>query len=45
MNEEHTDSPLKLKIADLSNEINKAGAVLSVITFTSLILHYAYDCF
>jgi Ca2+-transporting ATPase len=45
MQEEHSDSPLKLKISDLSDEISELGIPIAIITFSSLILHYLYHCF
>lgn len=39
------DSPLKIKLTDLSSEINESGFVVGVITFSSLIIHYLYGCF
>ena len=45
IHEEHIDSPLKLKIADLSDAINENSMVLGIITFSSLLLHYIYQCY
>ena len=44
IHEDHTDSPLKLKISDLSNAINENSMYIGVVTFSSLILHYIYQC-
>jgi len=40
--EEHVDSPLKLKISDLSNSINENSMIIGFVTFFSLIFHYLY---
>jgi magnesium-transporting ATPase (P-type) len=45
MVEEHIDSPLRLKLTDLSNEMNDSGQIVGFITFTSLLCHYLYWCF
>jgi magnesium-transporting ATPase (P-type) len=45
MDEEHIDSPLKLKLSDLSTSLNDSGMIVGVITFTSLLMHYIYWCF
>ena len=42
--EEHVDSPLKLKISDLSNSINENSMIIGFVTFFSLIFHYLYQC-
>lgn len=45
MDEDHVDSPLKIKLTDLSSEINDSGFIVGAITFSSLIIHYLYGCF
>ena len=43
--EEHIDSPLKMKLSDLSKEMNESGLVVGIITFTSILTHYQFWCF
>jgi magnesium-transporting ATPase (P-type) len=44
IHEDHVDSPLKLKISDLSNSINENSMVVGLLTFFSLLFHYLYQC-
>ncbi len=44
IHDNHVDSPLKLKITDLSDTINNSSLILGIVTFSSLILHYLYEC-
>jgi hypothetical protein len=37
------ESPLKLKISDLSNTINENSMIIGIITFSSIVLHYLYQ--
>lgn len=45
MEEEHLDSPLREKLTDLTDEINESGMLFGIITFSSLLIHYIYECF
>lgn len=42
IHEDHVDSPLKLKITDLSDHINDSSMFVGLLTFSSLLLHYIY---
>ena len=41
----HSLSPLKQKLTELSNEIGGKGYILGIITFSSIITHFLYQCF